>query len=185
MFLELKTCNKTGNNDVNEVLTNAREALSMNDCGSGSAYVSDVIYETADSYTPIYYRDILDATYVLDYYFSDAIAEGFVCLEGMKGEDINLFKILQSTYYYMIEQDLYENLKDIMWNYCANLANGIFEARIENDGLNPDVVAKLAEKIDSELEDIAENCDNDTFDEVDTKIKELINEAFNDFEDAK
>ena len=100
MFFELKdlTCYKTGNNEVNEVLTNARKALEENDCGSGSEYISDVIHEVADCYTPIYNRDILSAAYELDYYFKDAIAEGFISVEGMKSEDLSLFRMLQSTY---------------------------------------------------------------------------------------
>lgn len=179
MFLELKdlTCRKTGNNEVNEVLTNARKALAENDYGSGSDYISDVIHEVADSYTPIYNKDVLSAAYELNYYFKDAALEGFISLEGLK-EDFSLFRVLQSTYYYMIEQDLYENLDSIMWNYCAELANGVLSARVENGNLNPDKIAELVEDIMPELEEIARDCTNDTFDDVDEKIKALFDEIF-------
>ena len=163
-LLSLK-CNDTSNNEVNERLTSARNSLAHE---YNEGYICDVINEVADSYTPIYYAEIFRAAYEVDEYITDGINEGIVYIDT---EDFSLSKLIQQGYYFMIEQDLYSNFSEIMFNHCANYLNE--DSAVKNIPDNSEKAKELINWLDDYYMTID---NNDRFDAINDALEEKIAE---------
>ena len=108
----------TDNDEINERLTDSREALAYN--YDGDIYISNAINEIADSNTPIYCWELYRATPDLAEWVEQGIEEGLIFIDT---KHFQLTQLLAQGYYIMIETDLRERLEECLFNRVIKLVN--------------------------------------------------------------
>lgn len=166
------TCYKSNDNEINDVFTGAR--LSLVDYYQGSQdTIEECLYNNADSYIPIYCSEIYGATQFLAEYLEEAIANGSIAIER---NNFDLCKVLQQAYFYAIKEDLCENIKSIIFNYCVDLVDDLSEVKNAPD--DESIRDRLTEELESIAEDVSANYYDHSFEDVDNMVKKVINEVF-------
>ena len=126
---------------------------------SGYQYICDVISDISDNSVDIGYYDVFEWC-KLNYEYVEEAIQGGLC--DLSNPDIP--RMIQAGQYIKIEQDLYNNLDTIMYNYCMNyLLNNL----------------KIEEITEEQEEQIQEKCTdvdhNDTLEDFTDFIDELLN----------
>ncbi|MEC1159274.1 MULTISPECIES: hypothetical protein [Bacillati] len=130
-----------------------------------SGYICDVINESPS--VPIYYRDIWEKAYKIQYYIEDLIDEEMGGLA-----DSSLVQTFQYgiTRYY--EEVLHDNLESMIYNKLALLLNEAL-ASLSDEEINEIDFEELEE----ELEDISKKIDhNDDLSIIQDKVAKIIDE---------
>ena len=126
---------------------------------SGYQYICDVIFKIPDSNVDISYYDLFDWCKENFEYVEEAIGEG---LCDLYNPDIP--KMIQAGQYIKIQQDLYNNLDAIMYDYCMNYI------------LNALQLEKITKEQDEQIQEKCTDVDNnDTLEDFTDFINELLN----------
>lgn len=122
-------------------------------------YICDVISEISDSNVDIFYYDLFEWCKENFEYVEKAIGEG---LCDLSNPDIP--KMIQAGQYTKIQQDLYNNLDAIMYNYCMNYI------------LNALQLEKITKEQDEQIQEKCTDVDNnDTLEDFTDFINKLLN----------
>lgn len=138
--------------------------------GHESGYISDMIAETADSYTPIYDYDVWRNASDISDSVDEAMAEGLVSLE----RDASIVNILRTGYYKYYSDLLHANLDIVIFNKIAEKVNDYI-----NDNLTEEQLKEMGVDFDIITWDIEEKVDNfdngKDFSDIDDIASEIIN----------
>lgn len=118
--------------------------------GHESGYISDMIAETADSYTPIYDYDVWRNASDISDSVDEAMAEGLVSLE----RDASIVNILRTGYYKYYSDLLHANLDIVIFNKIAEKVNDYI-----NDNLTEEQLEKMGVDFDIITWDIEDKAD--------------------------
>ena len=127
---------------------------------SGSEYIGDAISQISDDNVSFCNKEILENAWNL--YANDSYENA--SSEGLMGEGNDLIKNLQSAWYYYNEQQLYNNLEILVYNYAVKY---IAEQNVLI--LNDD----FFDKLQNELSDIDSGS---RFDDIIDIVDELIDQ---------
>lgn len=115
--------------------------------------IDEAIHEVADAMTPIYYVDLYKSVIDVHEWIEEAVDEGLACLDPgidpttKKRNPFRIHELIQTGWYYYLEQSLRENLDTILFNFLANIANA--DTRIPADKWE-----ELEEELDTLTEDV-------------------------------
>ncbi|AMO25847.1 hypothetical protein Blue_024 [Bacillus phage Deep Blue] len=172
--------NNTNNYEFYNTLGDEKDVLDsfVNDY-DGSTYICDAITTIADNFIPIYNHEIWNNVSKIQEHVEEAMAQG-LC-ETPQGEQPDLIKIFQAGYYQYYTQILYDNERELYYNYAVNVFNKKLEEleASKKEGID---FEELGEELDSRLSDTD---NNDTFDDIDEIVNELFEETFEKEEEGE
>lgn len=170
----------TNNYEHNNTLGDEQDVLDsfVNDY-DGSTYICDAITEIADRFIPIYNNELWENAPKIQDSIEEAIAQG-IC-ETPQGEQPDLIKIFSAGHYQYYTQILYDNERELYYNYAVNVFNKKLEELEESkkEGIE---FASIEQELDSRLSDID---NNNTYDDIDEIVNELFEETFSEEEEGE
>ena len=125
--------------------------------GYDTGNIEQVIFETADSYTPIYNNDIWKNAQDVQDSIEEALAEGLCEI----GRDVSLTKIFQTGYFHFYRNLLSANIDIIAFNKIAEKVNehikGMSKEQLEELAVDFDL---LTEEIEDKADDFTSHHDD-------------------------
>lgn len=119
--------------------------------------IDEAIHEVADAMTPIYYYELYNSVVDVHEWIEEAVDEGLACIDTgidpatKKRRPFRIHELIQTGWYYYLEQSLRENLDTILFNFLADIANA--DPRIKDDqwGALEAAMAEITKGVDPDV----------------------------------
>ena len=138
-----------------ERIEGACESLAV-DYGDDT-HIDEAVHEVADTMTPIYYYELYKTVVDVHEWIEEAVDEGIAILDPgidpttKKRRPFRLHELIQTGWYYYLEQSLRENLNTILFNFLVDIANA--DPRIKDDqwGALEAAMAEITKDVDPDM----------------------------------
>ncbi|AII27929.1 ocr-like anti-restriction [Bacillus phage Bobb] len=145
------------------ILEDEQDALeSLERDYDGNTYICDATMEIADRFIPIYDGELWKNAEDIEDYIKESVCQG-----GLDTDNFSLARLFQGGYYQYYTESLYNNLDDILYNHAVNLVN----EKLKGEEVSQEVYGNIAADLDELCTDVDHN---DTFDQFDAKVLEII-----------
>jgi len=165
------TCTDYCNECVNNSVTDAQIMLSRY-TGSYQT-VEDAINIVAIQNTPRYESSLYDAVEFLEPYVNAGIQSGVI---GIDTDTFELSSVLRSGFIRLIEEKLFFNLENIIFNYLSEAASANWDVSILDRGTpeNEELANQLEAELMNVAKEVAKYSYTFTFSDLDDKVFEIV-----------
>lgn len=170
--------------DVKGLLETDLESIEelQNDYKNGGYYICDMISEVCNNNIHCYKHDLWKSAEDLQEYSESAIDEGYVNTE----DEVDLIKIFQAGEMLYLQEQCYDNIDKVIYNYGVDYLKDLYEDAIEDK--NTITIQQIIVDIlnNDELDFIIGHIDSDNmFSDINEAIDEHIQDKLNEIEESE